>query len=710
MVDASGKRIDAFMVDEPPVLDGVLDDDAWAFGAVISDLHQVTPEEFAAPSEDSIIYVVYTKDALYVGARFMDKEPDKVRALTLRQGDWTWGEDTITVMIDPLNQGRNGYAFDLTVGGLRNQALYENVTSQNWSWQGIWHGESRIDEYGWVAEIEIPFKTISFDPSNDVWGLNVGRYIGRKTEQIGWTSQNRDMNPASFGEMTGIKGAEQGVGLDVVPSARASQKKNFDLDVSSDAVEPAIDVFYKLTPSLTAALTINTDFSGTSADARQINLTRFGLFFPEQRVFFLQDTDIFEFGSIGGEDFQDRSTISRVERESGRPFFSRRIGLSGSGETIPIDYGGKLTGRAAGWNIGALGVRQEAALGLASSDLLVARVSRNVFAESSLGFIFTSGDPDSDFDNTLAGIDYRYLNTRLANGATLEGSLWYQQSDSEGVNDDQAAWGASFNYPSAEGLRFGLGYKELEANFYPALGFVNRNNVSDLTGNVGYTWFPTNSMFQRVFAGVDYQRIDTLEDQLQSQLVSIRALELTNHSGDNVQIQYQMSDEVLDAPFEISDGIIIPAGDYAFDQYCASLGSGEHRRVSFVAYYCGGEFFDGDISAPGASVTWRPSAHFRLTLGYDISDIDLPYGSFVTRLASVRADVAFTNTIYWENFLQYDNVSNTMGLNSIFRWVPRAGREVLLVVNREFIDYTLDYDFRSLTGDVTFKFSYTFRF
>ena len=710
MVDASGKRIDAFMVDEPPVIDGVLDDDAWAFGAVISDLHQVTPEEFAAPSEDSIIYVVYTKDALYVGARFMDKEPDKVRALTLRQGDWTWGEDTITVMIDPLNQGRNGYAFDLTVGGLRNQALYENVTSQNWSWQGIWHGESRIDEYGWVAEIEIPFKTISFDPSNDVWGLNVGRYIGRKTEQIGWTSQNRDMNPASFGEMTGITGAEQGVGLDVVPSARASQKKNFDLDVSSDAVEPAIDVFYKLTPSLTAALTINTDFSGTSADARQINLTRFGLFFPEQRVFFLQDTDIFEFGSIGGEDFQDRSTISRVERESGRPFFSRRIGLSGSGETIPIDYGGKLTGRAAGWNIGALGVRQEAALGLASSDLLVARVSRNVFAESSLGFIFTSGDPDSDFDNTLAGIDYRYLNTRLANGATLEGSLWYQQSDSEGVNDDQAAWGASFNYPSAEGLRFGLGYKELEANFYPALGFVNRNNVSDLTGNVGYTWFPTNSMFQRVFAGVDYQRIDTLEDQLQSQLVSIRALELTNHSGDNVQIQYQMSDEVLDAPFEISDGIIIPAGDYAFDQYCASLGSGEHRRVSFVAYYCGGEFFDGDISAPGASVTWRPSAHFRLTLGYDISDIDLPYGSFVTRLASVRADVAFTNTIYWENFLQYDNVSNTMGLNSIFRWVPRAGREVLLVVNREFIDYTLDYDFRSLTGDVTFKFSYTFRF
>ena len=241
MVDSTGKRIDAFMVDEPPVLDGVLDDDAWAFGAVITDLHQVIPAEFEPPSEDSLIYVVYTKDALYVGARFYDREPDKIGALVLRQGDWSWGEDTITVMIDPLNQGRNGYAFDLSANGLRNQALYENVTRQNWSWQGIWHGEARLDEEGWIAELEIPFKTLSFDPENDVWGLNIGRYIGRKTEQIAWTSQNRDLNPATFGEMTGLSGADKGVGLDIVPSARISESKDFESNVSSDLAEPAID-------------------------------------------------------------------------------------------------------------------------------------------------------------------------------------------------------------------------------------------------------------------------------------------------------------------------------------------------------------------------------------------------------------------------------------------------------------------------------------
>ena len=710
MVDSTGKRIDAFMVDDAPVIDGVLDDDAWAFAAVITDLHQVTPEEFATPSEDSLIYVVYTKDALYVGARFYDREPDKIGTLVLRQGDFSWGEDTITVMIDPLNQGRNGYAFDLSANGLRNQALYENVTRQNWSWQGIWHGEARLDEEGWIAELEIPFKTLSFDPENDVWGLNVGRYIGRKTEQIAWTSQNRDLNPAAFGEMTGLSGAEKGIGLDVVPSARISESKDFESNVSSDLAEPAIDVFYKLTSSLTAALTVNTDFSGTSADARQINLTRFGVFFPEQRVFFLQDADIFSFGGIGGWGFDDPSSISRVERESGRPFFSRRIGLSGGGETIPIDYGGKLTGRAGGFEVGALGIRQEAFQGLQKSDLLVARVSRNILEESSLGFILTSGDPDSDFDNTLAGVDFRYLNTRLASGSTLEGSLWYQQSDTEGVDGDDAAFGISMRYPNAEGFRYGFSYKEIEENFYPALGFVNRTDVRDFTADMGYTWYPSNSWIRRVYSGIDYQRINTLDNDLQSQFISLRALEIVNGTGDSIQFEYQVSDEVLDTPFEISEGVIIPVGEYGFDQYCVNINTGQHRSLALSSYYCGGKFFDGDISAPGADITWRPSPHFRFALGYHISDIELPYGNFITRLASFRADIAFSNKMYWENILQYDNVSYGLGLNSIFRWVPRAGREVVLVINREFIDYTRDRTFTSLTGDITFKFGYTFRF
>ena len=710
MVDVQGKRIDAFMVDEPPLLDGVLDDDAWAFATIIDDLHEVRPDEFSEPSERSLIYVVYTREALYVAARFFDSEPDKISAQILRQGDYSFGEDSFDIMLDPFNNGRSGYIFDLTVNGVRNQALYENVTKENWSWKGIWHGVTHIDEQGWIAEVEIPFKTLSFDPANDTWGINFARYIGRKTEQIGWQSSNRTQNPSVFGKVGGMTGMDQGVGLDVVPSARVTQSRNFETGASADATEPAVDIFYKLTPALTASLTFNTDFSGTDVDARQINLTRFGLFFPERRAFFLQDTDIFEFGRIGGGGFQDRSTISRVEKESGRPFFSRRIGLSGSGETIDIIAGGKLTGRIGAWDVGVLGIRQDEFQTLSESDLFVARLSRNVLEESSIGVILTDGNPDSDFDNTLAGIDFRYLNTRLASGGTLEGSLWYQQSDTEGADDDDAAFGASLRLPNAEGLRAGVAYKELQQNFNPALGFVNRVNVRDFTAELGYTWFPRSGMFRQVFSGADYQRIETIQGELQSQVLTIRALELNNNYGDRFEFHYQLIDEYLDTPFKISDGVIIPVGSYSWAQYCASASSGEYRKVTAAASYCGGEFFDGTLSTPGISLIYRPNAHFKFSAGYYLSDIELPYGDFTTRLSSLRADVAFTNTWYWENFVQYDNVTYSMGLNSILRWIPRAGREAVLVVNREFADYTRDRSFTSVTGDITFKFSYTFRF
>ena len=297
------------------------------------------------------------------------------------------------------------------------------------------HGRAICDDKGWVAEVEIPFKTLSFNPNNQIWGLNLIRYIGRKAEQIGWVSSNRTQNPASSGKMTGIKDIEQGLGLDVVAGFKTTRAKQDLSDETSSSTEPSLDLFYKVTPAITAALTLNTDFSGTGADERQINLTRFALFFPERRGFFLQDTDIFEFGRITGGNFSSQSTISRVELESGRPFFSRRIGLSDIGGTVDIDIGGKLTGRPGRWDIGMLAIRQNAHVGVNgdvdASDLFVARLSANVLAESSIGMILTQGDPNSNLDNTLAGVDFRYTNTRLRNGRAIEGSLWYQQSDTQ---------------------------------------------------------------------------------------------------------------------------------------------------------------------------------------------------------------------------------------------------------------------------------------
>ena len=710
IVNAQGKHIDIFQVDEAPVLDGVLDDDAWVFGTPIEDFHQVSPNEFAEPTQKSQVFVVYTKDALYIGANFADTEPDRIGAKVLKQGDFSFGEDTITVMIDPFNNERSGYAFDITANGVRNQAVYANVIGENWSWRGIWHGETRINDDGWVAEIEIPFKTISFDPQNETWGLNFARYIGRNQEHIGWVSANRDQNPAVSGKISGLKGLEQGIGLDVAPGIRATESKNYVSGLSTTETEPSLDLFYKITPALTGALTINTDFSGTGVDARQINLTRFGLFFPERRSFFLQDTDIFEFGLIGDNDYRTHSTLSRVERESGRPFFSRRIGLNGSGDTVDLNVGGKVTGRVGPWDIGMLAVNQEA-LGLVdSSDLFVARFAANVLEESSVGMIMTHGDPNSNFDNTVAGLDFRYLNTRLNNGRTIEAGFWYQQSDTEGISGDDAAYGFRLNAPNAIGFRGGLSYKELQQNFNPALGFVNRVNVRDLTTELGYTWYPRLDNIRTLYSGVDYERIETIQGALQSQIITLRPVEITHVSNHSVGTQYRIIDEVVTAPFEISEGVIIPAGTYAFDQYCADFRSNPSGSLTGHGYYCGGDFYDGTQNVFGGNLTWRPNAHFRFSAGYDYNDIELPGGSFTTRLMSFRGEIAFTNTWSWENFVQYDNVSYSLGVNSILRWVPRAGREMVLVVNREYIDFIRQQHFNRVSGDITFKFSYTFRF
>jgi hypothetical protein len=711
----SSKTIQAIRTDTPPKIDGVLDDAVWQKAAVVEDLHEVSPNEFSETSEPSRYFVLYDQNAIYVAVRLWESNPDSVTAKMLRKGDLSFGDDTITVLLDPHNDGRSGYFFDLNPNGVRNEGLYTDVTAENWAWQGIWNGAAGQDSEGWVAELEIPFKTLSFDPSNDTWGINFMRWRGQAGEWYGWVSGNSSVNPAYAGKLQGLAGLDQGLGLDIIPGLRISESKDFTTSLSSTDVEPSIDVFYKLTTALTAALTVNTDFSGTGADARQINLSRFSLFFPERRNFFLQDTDIFEFGRIGAEENYFPTTLSRVEKQSGRPFFSRRIGLSDSGEAVDLDIGGKMTGRIGRWDIGILDIQQASHFSVDSTNLFVGRAAARVFEESMLGVIVTNGDPTSNDDNTLIGVDFRYLNTRLKSGRTIEGAMWYQQTDTTGLNGDDAAFGVSLKMPSAEGFRGGVSFKELQANYYPALGFVNRVDVRDYTAEFGHFWRPANEAINGIYSGIDAQRIDTIAGELQSQVITYRPFEIELSSSDFLVFEYWHNKEQLVEDFPIHEdpilGIInIPPGLYSFGYYCIGTGSGPHRSLAGQFWYCDGEFFDGDSVSASAELTWRPSPHFKFSILYDVNDIELPDGKFTTRLSSIRADIAFTNTWSWENFIQWDNVSNSLGVNSILRWLPRAGREMVFVINREFDDPNRTRSFHSTYSDIAFKFSYTFRY
>jgi hypothetical protein len=719
--DTTLKSFQIVRTSTPPTIDGVLDDAVWSSAAVVSDFQQSSPIEGAEPTERTEIYLLFDDDAIYIAGRFWDSEPDQIAAGTLRHRTSRLGDDDrIAVVLSPYNDRRSGYKFETNANGVKHEAIYQNVTRNLSDWDTIWNAASSLFDEGWMMEMAIPFKSLSFDPQSDTWGVNFSRAVRRKGEEITWISRNQSYNPSVVGLAVGFENLDQGVGLDVVPSISLNRRRTFDPTSSTSDSRPSLNVFYKVTPSLNAALTLNTDFSATEVDTRQVNLTRFNLFFPEKRGFFLQDTDIFEFGGIGGgfSSVVTDTATSRGSRENGRPFFSRRVGLNAaSGRPVDLNYGGKLSGRIGRWSVGALTVEQDNSEGLNSSDLFVGRASASVMEESAIGLIVTDGDPNADVDNSLIGVDFRYLNTRLANSRVVEADAWLQQSDTAGLHGKDRAYGLALRMPNRTGPRGAIGIKEVEENFNPALGFINRTGIRDMTADIGYTHFFRDSYLRSIRTGVDLQRIDKLDGGLQSQVISVRVAELVNGSRDSLSARFRANKEVLVTPFLIhrspgnqAQQVVIAPGNYSFDEYRLQLSTASQRRLAGSLTYQSGDFYNGDRVNINGSITWRPSKFFTFNLSYDWNEVDLPQGDFTTRLVALRAEIPFSNRFSWVNFIQYDNVTETAGIDSRLHWVQRDGREAFLVLTHNLQDLDRDNSFQSQQSGLALKVNYTFRF
>ncbi|MDH3533456.1 MAG: carbohydrate binding family 9 domain-containing protein [Gammaproteobacteria bacterium] len=711
-VDANAdKSVRVVRVDAAPLIDGKLDDAAWAQAEVLTDFHQTRPRSGAEPSDPTEVYLVYDDDALYIGARMYDSEPQRIAAPTVRHGQGLGRDDRIVIILDPFHTGRGAYRFETNANGIRHDALYDSVSSFESEWTVIWESAADYFDGGWEAEMAIPFKTLSFDPGKDTWGFNFGRGIRRRGEEIAWVSRNRSYNASILGSATGLRGMDQGMGLDVVPSLTINQQRTFVPYASNDSFEPSLDVFYKLTPSLNASLTLNTDFSAAEVDDRQVNLSRFSLFFPEKRDFFLNDSDLFAFGRIG--DISNEAS-SRSNDNNGRPFFSRRLGLSSSGQPVDLNYGAKLSGRIGRMSVGMLAIRQDAFESVDASNVLVARVAANVLKESSMGMIITAGDPNANTDNQLAGVDFRYLNTRFAGDSVLEADAWYQQSDTDGRHGDDAAFGFGIAMPNNAGWRGGLHYKQIQANFNPALGFVNRSAIEDTTAEIGYTSFPGSRLVQEIFSGIDVQRTEFIDGGLDSAVILGRLVELETNSRDAFKLHYSRTREIIATPFEIYEDnerqVIVPPGTYSFGEAAAIVETGGQRDLSADLTFLRGEFYDGSRTNLAGAVTWRQSRRFTVSASYDWNDIKLPQGDFITRLTSLTTEVNFSPTLYWVNLIQYDNVSEVLGVNARLVWIPTAGQEGLIVVNHGLQDRDRDNSFKSELSDINIKLSYTFRF
>jgi hypothetical protein len=707
----STKSVRVTRVSSPPIIDGRMDETLWGQADPITDFHQIRPGDGTAPSERTEVYLVYTDDALYVGARMFDSDPDRIVSKTARHGQGLGTDDRLVVILDPYNTRRGGYRFETNLNGVRHDALYESVSAFQSEWTAIWDTAASVFENGWTAELEIPFKSISFDRAIDTWGFNFGRSIRRRVEEMVWVSRNRSYNPSILGLATGFADLDQGLGLDVVPSASVNQQRAYSPSGTDSDFEPSLDAFYRVTPSLNASLTVNTDFSAAEVDDRQVNLTRFNLFFPEKRDFFLNDTDLFEFGRIGSS---GNSASTASSENNARPFFSRRLGLSPSGAPVDLEYGGKLSGRVGRWNVGALAVRQDGFRDVDAGAAFVGRLSANVLEESSVGVILTNGDPNSNRSNSLVGVDFRYLNTHLPGGRVLEAETWIQKSDTEGVTGNDSAFGLGVRVPTNAAWRGGLGYKEVGANFNPALGFVSRTNVRDTTADVGYTHFVRGRVIQTLFAGVDVERISLLDAGLQSSVVLARLLEVRTNTAEQLNVHYSATEEVVVGPFtiyeDISRRVVVPPGRYSFGETVVSTQTGGQRTFSGGVTYRAGDFYGGSRVNVLGQFAWKQSRHFALGLRYDLNDIELPEGAFVTRLARLTTEINFSSTLYWVNLIQYDNVSEVIGANLRLRWIPKAGQETLIVLNHRMQDRDKDNRFSSEVMDVSVRASYTFRF
>ena len=708
------KSIQILRTNIPPVIDGILDDEAWSKAITIDDFLLSKPIEGDEPSEKTEIYLMYDDDYLYIGGQFWDSDPDMISATTSghrvsRLGD----DDRLATILSTYNDLRSGYRFETNPNGTKHEGIYKSVGQHLATWDTVWHADSSYNDQGWATEIAIPFKSISFHPSNQTWGINFSRSIRRRGEEITWISRNRTYNPSIVGELTGLTGMDQGIGLDIVPTIVMGNKKDFKSTSDQSSSEPSLDLFYKITPSLNGSLTFNTDFSSTDVDTRQVNLTRFNLFFPEKRTFFLQDTDIFEFGRIGSNT-NNKAIDGQANRENGRPFFSRKIGLNSSGQPIDINQGGKLSGRIGRWSIGALAINQDSYSTIESSNLFVGRASASILEESSIGLIATSGDPISNIGNSLVGFDFRYLNSRLPNGKIIEADIWAQKSNTQGIKGNDNASSFELRAPNQTGIRWAIGKKEIEKNFKPALGFTNRVDIKDLTADLGYTIRFESGNYYTISGYL--QEISSLDGSTHSNVHAIEQ-RYNKANNDRVWMRHKKTSEILNKPFKIytpssdpSSSIVISPGQYKYNTTRIGIGSAGFRKfaTSFAFEY--GDFYNGTIKEFWSRTYWRPSKKILFTLNHKISKIHLPQGSFSAQITGLETQIPLSNSLSLSSNIQYDDITENLGFNGRLHWIPEDGKNFFIVINHNLEDYDKNNSFVSSRSDINIKANYLIRF
>jgi hypothetical protein len=697
-------------------LDGRLDEGAWRDAPVADHFVQNDPREGEPATFDTEVRVVYGDDHLYIGVFAKDADPSGIIVNELRKDFNTAAADTFMFVLDTFHDARNGYQFAINPMGARWDAQMANEGRENnANWDGIWDVETRIAEDGWYAEIRIPFKTLKFTPENaQTWGVNFQRRLRRYNENSHWAPIRRihQLSRVSMaGTLEGLQGIKPGSNLRIKPYASSSAGKVGPGGAWTGDADFGGDVKYGVTSGLTWDFTVNTDFSQVEADEQQVNLTRFSLFFPEKRDFFLENSGVFQFGSgdargtggggggVGGRQNQSQDMIL---------FFSRQIGLSAAGDAIPILGGTRLTGRANGFSIGALNIQQRKLDASPSANFSALRFRRDLFANSDVGVMALNKDQQGTGYNRVLGAD---ANFRFLTDLTFNVAAAKTFSPSTVVPDGRSTLytKTSAGYRNNQ-LEVRGAYQTIGDGFNDEMGFVPRLGVNNLEAYVAGRFRPrwASRWMRETFPHIQLENFSRQNNGgLESRYMDWH-WPVTFQDSSFVEIGTNPNIEVITRPFIINSrrNIQIQPGRYEFKEHFLLANTNSAARIALNTRYSIGDFYDGYRRGYTVGATVRANERLNVSGNVQFNDISLPQGAFTTTLVTGRVNVNFTTMMFLNALLQYNTDARQWSSNVRFNFIHRPLSDFFLVYNERRDTRSSDLINRALIAKLTYLFAF----
>lgn len=695
----------AVQIDAPPKLDGFLEKEIWEQAPVATHFIQKQPDEGQLASENTEVRILYNKESLYIGIMCYDSEPEKIIATEKRRdSESIYDNDHIQILLDTFRDRRNGFIFvtnplgaklDLQIrreGKIEASPWMENP-NVNTNWDGVWRVKSAIRENGWSAEIEIPFFTLRFkENSSDGWGLNLLRNIRRKNEESTWAplARNFKIHKISLaGDLKGLEGLEKGLNLQVKPfilGDRVFQRNDGEILSSTNSISGGLDLKYGLSSNLTLELTANTDFSQVEADDQQINLTRFSLFFPEKRDFFLENAALFNIGS----------------QEDAMIFFSRRIGISSQGDKIPLLGGVKTAGKLGKFNVGLISLQSQAKGDVASNNFSVLRVGRDILGKSAIGFLVTNrqSSVSGDFNRAFA-FDGDFI---IGENLSITGYMAFTSSPE--IRGKNRAGKLRFQWVSDYWDISGY-YFDVQENFNAEMGFVKRTGIRKYYLQTAFTPEPKLPGIRRLNPHIRFEYTTDQEDNLLLSKTHIDwAMDLMN--GGRFSFQWNKEHEFVDIPFPIQEDITLLVGTYKDSYWEASLRGNKSRNFWTDVRYRWSGFYGGKGRILQLTVGFRPLPSFDSELHFVHNDIDLSQGAFINHLLRVRLNYNFSIRLALMSLVQWNSDTGEVNVNMRLNYIHTPGSDLYIVYNERRLVEGLETGILDRT--IALKFTYLFNF